>query len=412
MHLAQIINKCMFSLNYNPESSDWTDNIVRVINERYLHISGLHHWMFFTKRATLDLHPGVEGSSSRTVAANANTFLVDFSSGTLPTDLAGQTLVIDGTDYTINTRESATQLSLTTQFSGSTTSDWQIEYRRYPYPYDALEVLDIVSRSDDKGKLIYMDWRTEASAYLDKDQAGQADIYIEDEHINVLTPERAISATAGTAGGSLVSGSIYQYCYTIFKRGIESAPGVITEFTATSTGKADLSNFDNLQVDSMDTNFVKRVYRRNKTANSRWKRITALASGTTTYTDTGATIDLEDNIYLYEPGPRAHFRVWCTSDEAKTVEVRYLASPPKLIADSDVPLWPQAYHDLLVNAALKDLCAAHGMPSASQLYAAREADMLADMEDRYLTRSDRQYIRRGFDRSRLRKERWGDPVKS
>jgi hypothetical protein len=54
----------------------------------------------------------------------------------------------------------------------------------------------------------------------------------------------------------------------------------------------------------------------------------------------------------------------------------------------------------------------HSMLNHSQLYEKRAAEMLERMKNKYLTRTDRMHVRRGFDRSMADGERFGIPSKS
>jgi hypothetical protein len=115
---------------------------------------------------------------------------------------------------------------------------------------------------------------------------------------------------------------------------------------------------------------------------------------------------------LNESGPRQYLRFWYTPKSDYMVELRYHTRPYRLVKDSDSPNWPVQYHHYLVYAALRDICMQHGMTGHSQLYESRAAVLLAAMKGKYLTRTDRLHIRRGFDRAMADRERFGIPSKS
>ena len=54
----------------------------------------------------------------------------------------------------------------------------------------------------------------------------------------------------------------------------------------------------------------------------------------------------------------------------------------------------------------------HGMLKNSQLYDGRATELLERMKAKYLSRTDRMHIRRGFDRAMADRERFGIPTKS
>mgnify|MGYP003110871482 CR=1 FL=1 len=114
---------------------------------------------------------------------------------------------------------------------------------------------------------------------------------------------------------------------------------------------------------------------------------------------------------LDESGPRQTIRVYRPPSQDMDVEIRYLARPKRLVADSDVPEWPVQYHHLLVYMTLADICLQHGMSSQSQLYERKSIELLDRMKQKYLSRTNRKYIRRGFDRVVFAGERFGVPTK-
>tara|TARA_Y100000004_G_scaffold78964_1_gene88828 strand:+ start:894 stop:2951 length:2058 start_codon:yes stop_codon:yes gene_type:complete len=115
---------------------------------------------------------------------------------------------------------------------------------------------------------------------------------------------------------------------------------------------------------------------------------------------------------LDETGPRQYLRFWKTPDSDYKVEVRYHRRPRRLQADQDTPEWPPQYHHYLVYAALKDICMQHGMTNHSTMYERRAEEILQRMKNKYLSRTDRIHIRRGFDRSMREREVFGVPSKS
>jgi hypothetical protein len=144
------------------------------------------------------------------------------------------------------------------------------------------------------------------------------------------------------------------------------------------------------------------------------ERTTATVIGSDgTFTDTvEPSGDVFDFALLNESGPRQYLRFWYTPKSDYMVEARYHKRPFRLVNDSDSPDWPVQYHHYLVYSALKDIAMQHGMATYSQLYEARAKDLLERMKSKYLSRSDRMYVRRGFDRAMADRERFGIPSKS
>jgi len=172
------------------------------------------------------------------------------------------------------------------------------------------------------------------------------------------------------------------------------------------------------------------------TKGSTWRHIATIHPEVTEYTDSGFDIDdstsktVSDPVdstkfssldpagdvfrldRLNESGPRQYLRFWNTPKSDYMVEVRYHKRPFRLVKDSDAPEWPPQYHHYLVYAALRDICMQHGMLNHSSLYERRADEMLEAMKAKYLSRTDRMYVRRGFDRAMADRERFGIPSKA
>ena len=114
---------------------------------------------------------------------------------------------------------------------------------------------------------------------------------------------------------------------------------------------------------------------------------------------------------LDECGPRQSIRIYRPPSQDMDVEIRYLSRPRRLVANGDAPEWPTQYHHLLVYMTLKDVCLQHGMTTQSQLYEKKADELLYQMKQKYLTRTNRKYVRQGFDRAVFAGERFGVPTK-
>ena len=138
-----------------------------------------------------------------------------------------------------------------------------------------------------------------------------------------------------------------------------------------------------------------------------WPQAWFLKNGYWTYHDG----ELSKLKVLDESGPRQTIRIYRPPSQDMDVEIRYLARPKRLVADSDAPEWPVQYHHLLVYMALADICLQHGMNNQAQLYERKSEELLDRMKQKYLSRTNRKYIRRGFDRVVFAGERFGVPTK-
>jgi hypothetical protein len=403
--------------------------VVRRINDHYLQISDDDHWLFLQKTENLNLKKKVEGgaSSTITIVHTASPRKVTGSGTSFNSAMEGQTFIgPDGVEMTIGHVESTTILYLTDKYaegasSVSSSSDWSIKFDRYALPADCVEALGFIDRADDRGRMRFIDRRREELEYLDFDDTGEPFVVIEDDHLSMRPPFEALSLTAVTGtSGQLKPNNEYEYCYTFLYEGLESPPSPISSVTTTNTtARVRMVGFEDTRYDlsgvAIDSKKKKRIYRRDKTNNGRWYKLDEIDSGTLAKSDNSSlpsyAEDFDHVIYHQHAGPRQHIRFWYTSDQDRAIEVRYQRRPRRLQSDADVPEWPVQYHPLLAYAVLEDLCLQHGATGQAQLWMRRKEDSLKKMRNRYLSRTDRKFVRRGFD-NRKSSFRFTPPVKT
>ena len=394
----------------------------------------------------------------------------------LPSDIEGRTLVIDNVKYTITRYVDARTFIVDNPLDSGTYTSWKIEYVIYPMPKDSIEVLGIMDRglvtnetvtyssdttsstltAPNRGRFMFLDARKEENLYLDRADTGEPFVSIEEMPAPMVRPPdyAPVLLSGPHPDGLLLGDQTYEYCYTFLYAGEESAPSPVASITLPSSPKPSVIHVDKLMDTSahrsggsIDTGRIKKIYRRLvnplvkpeiitgsrlDTGVGNWRHIATVAEKTPRYNDYGkelttATVlgsggtlsetvdpsgDLFDLDLLNESGPRQYLRLWYTPKSDYMVEARYHKRPLRLVNAADSPEWPVQYHHYLVYAALKDICMQHGMLKNSQLYDGRATELLERMKSKYLSRSDRMYIRRGFDRAMADRERFGIPSKT
>lgn len=376
----------------------------RFLNRHYIQTSQQYAFMFLEKESTLQVYAPFEPSSTEFASFTNGTYAVTFSGATASATWAGQTIVgADGANYTVAAVNTTTNvLYLTTPYAGSTsgnTVSWSITFDRVFMPPDCAEVLGFIDRDRNQIRLVHLGRRTEEFLVLDRTDAGDALVFIEDDWMQDRAPDYAPTLAQSGTGGSLTAGTTYEWCYTFVYRGMETAPSPVAELTLTGTS-ADISGLEDTRVGALPTGMYKYIYRRNKTRNGRWQRLTALFSetdgATGTLTDTGSGNYLATQTDLFESQPIRTLRVWMrpgVNDDAQTVYYRYKRRTRRLYADADVPLWPAEYHHLIVYSALVDAYLQAGDNTKAQLRQ-RSADMLLKrMKEQCLTTTDERFVR-------------------
>jgi len=413
--------------------------VIRRINHHYLEICDNDHWLFLQKTADISLKKKVEGSSSVTISISSTEPRLVTGSGTsFVAAMNGQTFVgPDGIEMTIGAVESTTELYLTDKYAGgvvSSSSDWSIRFDKYAMPVDCIEPLGFVDRADDRGRLRFIDRRREELEFLDKDDAGEPFVIIEDDHLVMRPPFEPpmLASQQDPAITGLPNEVEYEYFYTFVYEGRQSPPSPVASIKIAPTHNyVAVSNLENTQYThasgSRESKKLKRIYRRLKDAKDsrgntgydgegRFYKIADVEAADPSYTDVEkippyAYNDLDHLTYFIEHGPRQMARFWYTSDQDRAIQMRYHYRPPRLQADADHPAWPVQYHHLLVYRALQDIMLQHGATTQAQLFGGRAEALLKKMRNRYLSRTDRKFVRRAFD-NRRSSFRFSPPVKT
>jgi hypothetical protein len=399
MNLREIIQECNTILDYNPDLASYRAQAARSVNRAYLETSGQYPWLFLRKTVTKDLYATVEGSTSATVDNDpSNTRKIVGTGTSFHVGMNGHVMRIGTSEYEIVRVVDSTNLYIDGSYSGSSTSDWEIRFDAYDLPNDVGEVLGFTDRENDRGPLTFVDAYKEEQIYLDSDESGTPKFVIEQPPEFTIAPNFGPRA-AVSSGGSLTADHVYEYFYTIVEKGRESAPSKVVTGTTTSGNKTiTISSMQSLDTSGgLYTGRQRRLYRRDQTENGRFLRIETATTGTS-YTDTGSFTENDyDADYWDEAGMAQRIRFWHRPSADQEIEIRYQSIPKRLQADSDQPCWPRQYHHLIVYLAIQDLAVQHGANSIAEIYKSKAKDMLSRMQSRWLSRSARMFVRRGFD---------------
>lgn len=419
MNLRDIIEEVNNLLDYNPDLQPYKDAVSRTVSRHYQEISTVAPWLFMQNVAQFPVYATYTPAAGETVAITTPTRTVVFTGIAPRPEWVGMVFIgPDGNSYRIN-RVFGTSIFIDPSYLGATiagSGSWSIQFDRYALPPDCSEPLGFMDRENERGRLLFIDRRREEELFLDATDGGDVFALIEDLHISDRPPEYALGA-ALAAGGALPIGTEFEYCYTFTLQGRESPPSIPVTAPKITAGNQTVSvtGFEDTRDPAgLVTGVLKNLYRRNKNGNGRWLRlVTGILEATTSYTDDGSVTpsQAESNV-LAPQEPRQYVRGYYTSDSDAKLELRYLRKPRRLQADSDVPLWPEQYHVLLVYRTLQDICMQSGMTNQATMYERRGNDVMRRMEGKWLARSDKNIIRQGFTYGGFGYfERWGNPRK-
>jgi len=458
MNVKEIRQRIYDQMDFNPDIQQYRDSVVRRINDHYQRISDSAHWLFLQKETDLQLRKNVTATSSTSplikisVGSSNERLVAAVANVTFTLEMEGQTLIADnGSEYRIvrvhrsdamyvepiafSDIDSVTDPAV--EWTGGLDqqiSSFTIRFDRFRLPRNCIEVLGVIDRADDRGRLVQIERRREEFSYLDRDVTGDPFVIIDDESIFDEPPieltssgEFSVTTQAVTqASNYLRAGTEYEYFYTIYREGRESPRSkTVSVTTATDPNNPAsenvLSNLQNTGWNESDTPSYKAsgkqkiIYRRDKTNGGPWLMVGVVDSTTTEFTDnelypsgdfqhlkyTQFRFNDHDAIRRYDdPGPHQYIRVWYGPGEDRKLKMRYHFRPRNLYADTDAPIWPRQYHILLVYSVLEDMFLQMQDTTQAGIFRARADEMLKQMRRRYLSRDDTRKKFSRFDSPR------------
>lgn len=377
------------------------------INRYYLDTTLAYDWLFLETEADWRVWSDRTGTSTG--------YTVDVTAGSHVVTVSGQigvqwSLYNSGqpfwdtededtaTQYQINriTGLGATTLYLDRAYEGvtATLTEWAVPGNRFLLPADCGRALRFINRQQQLGPMIVLDRRREEDWLSWQAQGQQGTVYwiTDNDAVYYRAPYPGWTATTSTAAGNLDAGATYEYVYTFVLRGIESPPSVplsVTNGTAGATNQIILDKIEDTQDSGLPTGILKYLYRRQVTASATatiygpWLYLTSLTESDTTYTDDGTPVPTPNTVLRYQNGRKYMGTKWSPSAD-QIVRLRYLRAPLRLESDSDAPMWPEAYHDLLLYGAGIDLAIQHGLNNKIPIFEKRLNDMLARMKSTQL----------------------------
>ena len=405
-NVRSLITRLGVLLDHDPNNVDVREARLDAINRRYLDTSELFDWLPLQIETDWNVWEDRTGTSTGfTVAVTNGLCLITFSSSlgaTFIDEAEGCEFEDDGGRvYRINRFSGVTTAYLNDAYSGSTApalATWTLRLRRFLLPADCARPLGYIDRVNGGGRLVQLDRRRE-EMHLSRqsETTGSTRWMVEDDNDWDRAPDPTLAVTDDTASGSLVASSIYEWCYTFVSQGRESPPCPPYRLTLSSAAshRGLLTGIENTQISGVASGILKKVYRRQITKGastniySRWFLVTTLNESDTTYTDTGSVTAVLSNAtdLRYTAGRKWMRPKWIPSEDA-TLRLRYLRRPRRLVADSDYPWWPEAYHDLLLYGAAVDLAMQYGLETKADRWQATYDAMLKRMKSAHLAVPD------------------------
>jgi len=374
---AQIIQAIKDELEYDPNLAAYHASLGRRVQRAYEEIISAAPWKFAQKTSTLQVLAPVSGSSTqrltsistngrRIQATNPFTFSEDWE-GHVFVEPDGTENIIGNVDTSTSPDELHLLNPVNAAIDPSNYEDWSIRFDRYQLPADCAEVLGFMDRraTDGEGRLDFVTRRQEERHFLDRDDKGHPYFVVEDDDVLARPPNTTPTLTLQSSGG-LTLGVTYEYCYTMAYQGRESPPSPVASIVTTSGNlTVRIANLEEVRWNDAgvqeSTNKKRRLYRRDATNNGRWMLVKTIDDSLTLFDDTvvlpAYAADYDHVTYLNEHYRRQTIRLWHTPNTDRVISLRYRYLVPPLVADTDTPILPPPYGNLLVYRVLADLLA-------------------------------------------------------
>ncbi len=366
-------------LEHGPSTIDVREARVDLINRHYLEIDVSNEWLNLQTEADFPVYYNrTAANTNATVAVVAASTLIAFS-GSLGTAFAGAAggmtfLGPDSVTYTIVRFTSGTGAFITPAYAGATdlaATDWEIRAERFYLPADCTKALRFLNPEQLYGPMQIIDRRTRENmtAFI-QNAAGTVFWMADDDMIYDRPPDPGWTAIGSNAAGTLTSTGTYEVCYTFDMEGRESPPSTPVRVTMSATNTS--INVAGMENTVLNSGIYKNVYIRQLTSGptlpaqevyGRWLLVSTVTVETqTTQAITAMPAPIAQ--VLYFTNGRKYMRAEWTPGEDVTLRLRYLYCPPRLVADSDVPKWPEAVQDILVWGPAADLGLSQSSSSA------------------------------------------------
>lgn len=434
--LGILIQKVYDQLNYNPKLKRYRDHVADIINDHYLRICTEAPWRFLQKTYEQTVYADIAGSATSLMGIVASTprqlvasgaDAITFEShmeGMIFHALKGDPSNTADDSFRIAAVESGSiaYLDKNWPYATGATQYWGIEFREYLLPLDCSEILGIMDRDDERGRLFALSRAKEEQEFLNRDSTGDPMFWFEHDTLYSRAPEEPPTLSQ-SAGGSLKTGRTYAYMYTFYRLGRESNPSPIAEIKLTGTnGTVLVGDLEDTRVAlgtggllNKRAGTTKRIYRRDVTADGPWLHVESLIDSFSSFTDVSL---VNTNLYNSREEVTVHqnvegrktIRFWWTPSSTRKLEVRYLQRPIRLQGKSDPTVLPEGYDGILVNLTLADILSRVGDKTGSQMHYARAEDGMERLRRKELNLPDRVHRWRRIDaRTRALVRNFGTP---
>ena len=436
VNLAQMISMAGSILDYSPDVPTYRAELRRYLDESQRELFSMREWLFGQKVAHVQLHPDVTVAALTitrligTQGTNLTVLLQDPGArGIVPVwvdnavvEISAATGLTQAVPVEVAVRmrvssdsvvlEDSDGQNLLAAFGTATAVTAVFKHRFVDMPTDMVDVMSVTVREPNtERESIHNITRWEDENYLlNIDIVGRPTNFVLASDAFVPSPVKVPTCVNAGAAASPFPAGDYDVVYTHILGGRESASSPNSLLVTFAAG-------DNLNISGMqnngndnDTGLYKKVYFRGPDSDAFYATENDASTEEATTMVASAQIRagyLRTSVRLPEhDGTYSRLRMYPRQDSEITVNVRYMARPPRLIDDSDSPLTPSEHHKYLVFRCCEQLFVKHGNPPLSEKYRLLAEAELVRMAKRYLTTKSQLLVKGNFTQSRRMGRPW------
>ena len=408
MRLVDIRNLIKSITDYDPNTTDYDDELTRIINNVYTELFSEKPWSFAQKERTKLARADDTATDGVTVI---NTRQIVTVAPFFSDPMEGQVIEIQGKEYEIAAVESNTVAHLkTTCDVGGSGQTFKVKYRYLDLPVNTISVLQIGRRDttdtppSQPGRYTPLTRMEDEWYNISLDETGTPTDWIPYDTVSVQTPVHDIypGATGAPTSTEYWGAGTYTFVYTLRYGNRFSAPSKAHVLTLPTAGKNLKIKFPKmLTVVGDDRSGFKRqawvkfdpykAYRKiGDEVDSDTESVEVAGPGAQT-----GNWELGDRLN-YHGGTYQRVRLYPRPSADTTVTIRFIFAPELLIEDTDAPQMPGGCHQYLAYKALVDVFSKHDNTAQAEVYRRKSELEILKMEQRYLTEISRRWVKSGY----------------
>lgn len=402
MNLGEILDAIGVELQHSPSSSTVRLERARIVAQEYLSLLGERRWTWTQQLADLVFYPKVTWSGSLTFAFRKLTF---------PSSVVGSwwvghtvTITVGGTSFdgVVEATSGGTIVWLRDSTGLNTTSDASLVLvpDRVRLPLDATDLLEVVSRNDNRGPLRVIDDAQEGGLLASNVYGTPHTLVIEAPAETDYRPLSTLSASAGSGGSwqSAYAGT-YRFFFVLEGHGRVSARSNTVSVSVSANQKITFSGLGDWSAAADRRGTVRALYVERDGSGTFWRMQTVAGDQGDTLEVTTASWSQEtpwveqSPVRYVRPYPILTSEAASTSNTSLTVQLRYQRRIPPIEHELDVPMLPSEHHKVLVFRAALRIAGTQGETVHITRLTKLEREATARLVSRYANDGAKRYVR-------------------